>query len=224
MLSVSGGGAFEPHYFILMLPALALANGAWVASGRRIPGIAALVMLFFAGACLYSVIQQRDYLFEMTPYQFSRSTYGLNPFPEAVKVAEYIRNHSDPGARIAVLGSEAEIYFYSHREAATGYMFTYGLMETHRYAEAQQGEMMSQIMSARPEYIVFVNVLTSWLPRPGSSRAIFHWLTDYTAEYYDTVGLVDLIQDQPARYVWGAEAAAYGAATSHLYLTIYRRR
>jgi hypothetical protein len=173
---------------------------------------------------MYSGAEQKAYLFEMTPYQFSRSTYGLNPFPEAVQVAEYIRNHSEPGARVAVLGSEAEIYFYSHRQAATGYLFTYGLMETHRYAGAEQREMMSQIISARPEYIVFVNVITSWRPKPGSSRAIFHWLTDYTAGYYDTVGLVDFIRGESPRYMWGADAVAYGSATSPLYLTIYRRR
>jgi 4-amino-4-deoxy-L-arabinose transferase-like glycosyltransferase len=183
-LAVALGGVFNPHYYILMFPALALAIGASAASER------ALIWLFGL-ACLYSMYSQRAYLFHMTPYEFSSATYGLNPFPEAVEIADYIRSHSDPHARIAVLGSEAEIYFYARRQAATGYLFTYGLMETHRYAERSQGEMIGEILASRPEYIVFAGVPTSWLARPNSSQAIFYWLKDYLQQY-ETVGAVEI--------------------------------
>jgi hypothetical protein len=218
-LAVAMGGVFNPHYYILMFPALALANGAWAASERR--GAGPLVWLF-ALACLYSVYSQRAYLFSMTPYEFSSTTYGLNPFPEAVEIADYIRSHSDPHTRIAVLGSEAEIYFYARRQAATGYLFTYGLMETHRYAERSQGEMIGEILASRPEYIVFAGVPTSWLARPNSSQAIFYWLKDYLQQY-ETVGAVEIRRGERSQYTWGPEAADFKPGNT-AYLLVYRRK
>lgn len=236
-LAVALGGVFNAHYYILMLPAIALASGAWAASAQTAvvapeepsaePAlntyITGVLVFLFGLACLYSVLTQRAYLFSMTPYEFARSSWGLNPFPEAVEIADYIRSHSDPHARIAVLGSEAEIYFYARRQAATGYLFTYGLMETHRYAEPSQGEMIGEILASRPEYIVFVKVQTSWLVKRDSSQAIMYWLQDYTNQQYETVGAVQLEQDEPSLYIWGPEAAAF-KPTSKFYLLIYRRK
>mgnify|MGYP003299295094 CR=1 FL=1 len=71
----------------------------------------------------------------MGPLFACRSMYGANPFPEALKIAEYLRNHSSPAARIAVLGSEPEIYFYAARHSATGYIYMYPLMEPQPFAE-----------------------------------------------------------------------------------------
>jgi 4-amino-4-deoxy-L-arabinose transferase-like glycosyltransferase len=235
-VAVSGGGTFIPHYFIMMLPAVALAVGALAAWGEKMEQLAArswrslitqmiggAPLVLFAAACLWSVWLQRAYLFEMSPYEFSRSTYGLNPFPEAEKVAEYIRLNSRPDARIAVVGSEAEIYFYSRRQAATGYLFTYGLMETHPYATISQQEMIGEITRARPEYIVFVGIAASWLPHPGSDQEIFRWAFTYTHQNYDIVGAVNLVPGEPAGYAWGPDAKLFNAGSPY-YLTVYRRR
>ena len=86
-VAVCAGATYIPNYFILMLPAVALAVGAWVASGEKLAAARSSaaakvpVILFAAALCLYSVWSQRSYLFEMSPYEFSRSTYDLNPFP-----------------------------------------------------------------------------------------------------------------------------------------------
>lgn len=228
--SVALGGVFTPHYFVTMLPAVALACGAWtVSADRAVSSDAAptvrlhspIPLIILVCACAYSVMAQRAPFFQMTPYEFSRNTYGLNPFPEAVRIADYIRTHSEPGARIAVLGSEAEIYFYSKRQAATGYLFTYGLMETHRYAEQCQDEMINEIEGARPEFLIFVAIPTSWLKKLGSSHTIFDWMTDYTREHYDLAGVVELGDE--SRYVWGA-AAKYEPVRASDYIAVYQRR
>jgi len=235
-LAVSAGGSFNPNYFIIMFPAVALTCGASVAvadsvagravettPGGRLERLAGRIALSgFALACLFSIAWQYTYLFQMSPYEFERSSYGLNPFPEAVKVADYIRSNSEPGARIAVLGSEAEIYFYSQRRAATGYLFAYGLMETHPYALQGQLEMISEIESARPEYLVDVCVPTSWMRQASSPTAIFYWMANYTRQYYQVVGVVDLVDGEPATYVWGSAATTYKPVWP-AYMIVYRR-
>jgi hypothetical protein len=235
-LAVSAGGVFNPNYFMMMFPAVALAVAAFSASGERLAehmfahraagagGFARRAsFLCCVLACFYSVAAQSRYLFAMTPYQFERNSYGLNPFPEAVRVAEYIRSHSEPDARIAVLGSEAEIYFYARRRPATGYLFAYGLMETHRYADSLQGEVIGEIEASRPEYIVFVGVAASWLPRSGSSQTILYWASDYTSRYYETVGVVEIPPRAPAQFIWGPQAASWKPRTVN-YLTVFRRK
>ena len=74
-----------------------------------------------------------------------RYMYFPNPFPESIAIAEYIRNHSAPDSTIAVLGSEPQIYFYAHRRSATSYLYTYSLMENHKYALTMQQEMIQEI-------------------------------------------------------------------------------
>jgi hypothetical protein len=228
-LAVSAGGSFNPHYYILLLPAAALGAGAFVSGGEQAESLrsrrhftSTLALVLFA-ACAFSVLAQRNYLFAMTPYEFERNSYQLNPFPEAVVIGDYIRSHSKPGARIAVIGSEAEIYFYARRPAATGYIFTYGLMETHRYADPMQGEMIGEIESARPEYLVLVGIAASWLSRPESSRTIFGWSADYANRHFDPVGVVELRSQEPTVFVWGPEARSY-TPTTPAYLLVYRRK
>ena len=54
-------------------------------------------------ALTYSIGKQAPYLFTMTPEAICRSVYGLNPFPEAIPAADYIRDHTDVSDRIVVL-------------------------------------------------------------------------------------------------------------------------
>jgi len=61
--------------------------------------------------------------------------YGANPFfGSCSRLPSTWQAHTNPTDTIAVLGSEPEIYFYSHRISATGYIYTYPLMEPQRYA------------------------------------------------------------------------------------------
>ena len=53
-----------------------------------------------------ALAQQHAYLFQLSPAAISRLVYGSNPFPEAVEIARYVREHSAPTDRIAVIGSE----------------------------------------------------------------------------------------------------------------------
>ena len=70
--------------------------------------------------------------------------------------AEYIREHSAPDARVAVLGSEPQIYFYAHRRSASGFIYMYDLVQLHDYAGQFQREMIAEIEAAKPLFLVMV--------------------------------------------------------------------
>ena len=94
---------------------------------------------------------------------------------ESMAVAGYIQEHSLPTDRVAVLGSEPEIYFLAQRHSATGYIYTYPLMESQPYAAQMQRQMISEIESIRPAFLVLVMYKTSWLIRQASDVTILHW-------------------------------------------------
>ena len=68
--------------------------------------------------------------------------------PDAMTIADYIKTNAPKGAEVAVLGSEPEIYFYSWRHSATGYIYMYPMMEQHAFALKMQEEMIGEIERA----------------------------------------------------------------------------
>ena len=117
--------------------------------------------------------------------QATRSVFGSTLFADAAQAADYLKSHTTKGARVAVLGSEPEIYFLSGRHSASGHIYMYPLMEEHPYALKMQNELIGEIERARPEYVIYVDDELSWLPRGGSKRRIADWWKDYWAANMD---------------------------------------
>ena len=129
-LAVCPGLYFREHYFVLMLPAIALLAGAAVGTAlKQWPSASWLTYGVFCAVLVTCVAQQQEYLFQSSPLEITRAMYGANPFPEALQIGEYIRTNGAKDSTIAILGSEPEIPFYAHRHSATGHIYMYGLME-----------------------------------------------------------------------------------------------
>jgi hypothetical protein len=166
-----------------------------------------VTLLLFAAGAAHAFAVSGEIFFRATPAEVSRLMYGSSPFAESIEVARYIREHTRPGEMIAVVGSEPQIYFYADRPSATGYIYTYALMEPQPFAITMQDEMISEIEEARPSYLVFAKVFTSWTNRPDSDLSIIDWFVRYSAENYKVVGLADIPPDGSTEYTWGDEAA-----------------
>ena len=178
--------------FVLFLPALSIlaaagviAIGDLVGLGIKSSGKTAFISILVVLAIwLQSFYSQRYYLLESDPVKVSRANFGTFPFPEVLEIAKFIKSHSNESDKIAVLGSEPEIFFYSHRRSATAYIYTYPLMEPQPYAVDMQHEMISQIEAGKPRFIVFVDCSNSWYFRQNSEKLIFDWMKQYLSSYY----------------------------------------
>jgi hypothetical protein len=236
LLAVSSAAAvvpgfyFRQHYFILVLPALGLLAGvAFVALGRGVGRLLspragqAVAACAVVGAIGLDAVPEREYLARMSPAAVSRSVYYTNPFVEAPEIARYLREHTGPDDRIAVLGSEPEIYFYAGRRSATGHIYTYGLMEPQPYAARMQAEMIDEIEAAQPRYIVGVLVPTSWLVQPSSDRRILSWFDHYTRACYDIVGAVEVGLTEAVAARWDGDVTGFVPRSANL-IYVYRRR
>ena len=221
-LAVCPGFYFRPHYFVLLLPAIALLAGVGVelagefAPKRLLVGIVAV-------AFVSSAILPRQLFFQADDTQASRLMYGLFPFPESQLVGDYIRVHGRPDAQVAVLGSEPEIYFYAQRHSATDFIYTYALVEPQPFALQMQDTMIRDIETANPEYLVEVHVYNSWIFAPNSSRRILDWFADYSEKHYQLVGVADMISKTTTVYKWDQAAASY-QLRSGSFLRVFKRK
>ena len=227
-LAICPGFYFRNHYFILILPAMALLIGAAIHSAEPLCASFAwrglqrfIPILLFITAIAYGVYQEREYLFTSTPREVCRSAYDLSPFPEAVQIAAYLKERTAPKDRIAVLGSEPEICFYADRLSATGHIYMYGLMEKQPYAERMQKEMIREIETTAPEYIVMtMDALTLW---PTESKLLFDWANNFVGRRYYLVGVIDIINSGTTHYLWDRKAENY-TPISGTYLTVHKRK
>ena len=201
--AVGAGLYFREHYFIQLLPALSLLAGAAV---TLIGGVSStrwrrwIGFAVFAAAVAGPLFSQRQFLFLLEPTEVSRVAYGINPFPESIRVAQFIRERTTPQDTIAVVGSEPQIYFYTQRHSTSGFIYMYALMETQPYAAEMQRQMISQIEAARPKYVVFVGFGASWLRRAESPSLIFDWWKDYSASQLTGVGVVNVVSPRQTDY------------------------
>ena len=159
-----------------------------------------------------------------SPLEACRSLYGFEPFPESLTIAQYIRAHSSPDARIAVLGSEPQIYFYAHRRSATGYIYTYPLMERQPFAGQMRQEMVQELEAAKPLFVVQVRTWTSWLKRPGSPTLISEMCDSLTPPQYELVGSANILPDESrVEWHWGDEALKAPTNASNNLLIFQRK-
>jgi hypothetical protein len=227
-LCVCPGLYFREHYFVLLLPALAMLVGIGVRYARQalirldlpwLAGIPALVFLVGVGYLMHA----ESFLMFATPSAYLQRSYPDCPFGEAVEVGKYIKEHAHKGDKLVVIGSEPEIYFYSGLRPATGYIYAYPLTEKQKYAHKMEQEMIGQVESSKPRFIVLVDVTTSLYSSPSDNKSLSTWATDYCVKNGNLIGLVDMVAPGASEYYWGADAGRH-QRTSASAIAVFERK
>jgi hypothetical protein len=227
-LAVTPGLYFRIHYFLLWVPALSLLAGvgfeiltSGFSSSKVKTAISVVTLALVFGL---PVLIQKRILFTMPVNEVTRMIYGLNPFSESLEIAQYIRDHTKKEDKIAVLGSEPQIYFYSQRKSATRHLYMYPLMEKHVYARKMQDEMIREIEGGQPKFVVMAKTAGTWVStRPDFSPALKDWAQGYLNREYEIDGVVDLFPHKETIYRWGDQAQEYMPQSTH-HLILYKRR
>jgi hypothetical protein len=221
-LAVSLDFYFRPHYFLIAAPALALLAGAavsgvcqWRTGEKYMPGIYVFMVVLTIATCA-------EPWFFMPKFKLAREVYGFDPLPEAEVVAKFIRDNSPPAARVAVLGSEPEIYFLSHRRSATGYIYTFALMEAQPFALKMRREMIGELEAQKPEFIVVSDIVMMVARRDDPAPNLFDWWDEYQTNY-TRVGLADIISQTETIYAFGTNAVARHGKIHRCALEIFQR-
>lgn len=219
-VAVCPGLYFRPHYFVLMLPAVALlaATAVRTFGAPSAPRRAATLVTTAAAtavALVQPLVAQRQVLFSLPPRLASRAMYRdtYAPFPEAVQVARYIRMVSGPEDRIAMLTSEPEILFDADRAGASGYVYMYPMAEEQPYAERMQAEMTAEVARAEPRYVVLFR-----------TKQEFQTEFELAGNHFEVVCVVEVVPDASLPTFVGAQARNYRPGARHALVVYHRTR
>lgn len=229
-IAICPGFYFRPHYFILTLPVVAILAGALfyflyrlskaLKFNRVVENI--LPVLFILVAVFYFYTHHR-FLFSLKPEQVSRAMFHANPFPESVEIAKYIQANSNATDKVAVIGSEPQIFFYSKRKSATGYIYIYPLIECNKYAQTMLDEFIMEIEKAAPKFLVYTSHSGTWIGNEARKNKIFSWYDSYKNKYYEKAGIVEIVNDSLTTYHWGENSLKYKVSGDE-WLEIYKRK
>ncbi|MBC7891807.1 MAG: glycosyltransferase family 39 protein, partial [Sphingobacteriaceae bacterium] len=199
LVSVLPGFYFRYHYTILFLPALGLLFALsldvavqHLTTATRYPFWPFLPLGLFVLVGLTFYADNEGYLNSTPPEGISRQVYTGNAFAESPRIARYIQQRTLPTDKIAVLGSEPQLFVYSGRRSATRHIYTYGLMEDQPYNLRMQEEMILDIEKAKPKFIVYYGISASWIQRVRSPLRIFQWSDQYLTKNYVLSGAADV--------------------------------
>ena len=172
---------------------------------------------------------RRD-LFSANPDEISRRIYGMNPFPEVVKIAAHLRAISNPRDRIFAVGSEPQLFFYSGLRSASRFIFFYPLTGPYPEAAERQREVLGEVAAARPEFVVWFNLSTSLRIAPGAPRDIFEQTRARLQREYELILVArPLAEGQPYRFDLGTSARGIADAAgsgwwAEPWIAVYRLR
>ena len=233
-LTTCPGFYFRFHYFLLMIPAISLLVGCAISCPGQLPYLRkhpvwqnAVPGLVCALALIGNALQNSDAWFTLSPGQLIRGMYGPELFTELQPVADYIRTNSTPADRVAVLGSEPEVYFLSQRHSATGYIYVYPLFEHHPYAATMQQDMIRDVETNRPKFVVFMRVSRSWGMTDENQdqyRSFLDWWNGSYQTNYFLMGMAEMDASATSHYFWGPDAVRESSNPQVLAALLFQRR
>lgn len=154
-VGVATGGRFFPHYFLHLLPALAILSAivfydVW-RRGRHLSSkpvlwvsIALVVISAGTNLVLYSVPRQAEHV-------VASSVYHQNQWKEhGDDLGRFIESTTQPGDKIFNLGRESYLYFYADRQPPGRYFYDWAV----NYDDRNFQQMLLDLKVTHPKYII----------------------------------------------------------------------
>jgi hypothetical protein len=188
VLSIYAVGRFYNHYYIVILPALALLipTGVefllrnWKAIPAQVFFVLALPIISMSPIALTLHVYAQG-----SPNERHLAKYGDYMFWETQSqdFARWINERTEPGDYIFNLGFESELYFYSDRRTPTRFYFDHAFGLDEKYEE-----LAIQELSANPPvYVIDSARYENKTPLNYYSEPIHEWVAanyDYLGKYY----------------------------------------
>jgi hypothetical protein len=222
-------GYAYPHYFAQIAPAVALAAGLGLAefgSALRLRRLVAIQSVVTVAMVAIPWSTNLDHYALGSPAELSRRHFGLNPFPEAEVVAEYIAARTDGQDQMFIHGSEAEILFLAERRSVTPFVLLYPLTrETYPDHRGHQARAWRDVRRGRPRYVLLVNVPQSVAWDGRAEMALLREVTDELKIAYDLEAVMTV--EAPVGRLFerdrGSDLRRVAARYPH-HIAIFRRR
>ena len=157
LLAVFMGKRFFGHYFIQIIPGLALLSAYFilVLFERKRSLLFSLAAALLLSALFGVNLGHWGRFLFMEPEEISIRKYESLYFVIAPRAAEFIRARTSPEDHIFVWGAEPEVYFYSRRKSASKHIYHYPLLRGGLEARTMLDRVLKDIKEHQPEYMIF---------------------------------------------------------------------
>ena len=213
--AVLAGAAYYPHYWVLVLPALALLAGL---APRLFPdknGALKIGTVVLAASVVMAIASHSAYYFSDDSISVVRQAYLTNPFPEAKIIGAEIRKRSRPGDQMIIFGAEPELLVAAGLPSATGHIFPYHTVDGQPYNERFQQQMLSDLNKKMPRYVVVYTNGTSWMATDlVHANAFLERLSIpvFQNPAYRRIGVVDIFKNGQI-YKWDRELDGFNPSS-----------
>ena len=175
-IGVSAGAVYRGHYFLLLLPPIAILAAFTLASASRLIRIAAVPLTI-----IYWVLSS-GLQWTANEATLAGQRYHTLMFQNTHLVGSWLREQ--PDRSLYVLASEPEIYYYADAVPATRYVIQNPLFGGFTSSSERQREVWAGIQRSHPRWIVTVFPPDAIPFFPGSNPALIKQVDQLlSAEY-----------------------------------------
>lgn len=161
--TVGIGKAFYPHYFLFIIPFMAIGVGLGAAQLLK-RGIKKVSYCLFLSVFFITLIMNIKYL-RMPPKDILEVSYGgIMPFYQSVSIGNYLKSQTNSiSSTVYIIGSEAQILFYAGLKSPVRFFYFYPLVMPTMFRDSFREETLSALRNNMPDYLILVNNPTSHL-------------------------------------------------------------
>jgi len=166
LAGVCMSGRFYFHYYLLLLPALAISSAlTFHHMMQKAPQMARLFLIFISLIFLiYYGKYMSPFLFSYSPDKTAQQIFNSENNTYAEKLAGYLRAHTADNDTIFVWGMEFQVYFYAGRHSSTRHYNLYNIIVLAASPEPvarellrhYQDETIADFKRTPPRYIIIV--------------------------------------------------------------------
>lgn len=232
LMTIVPGYYFYGHYWIQLVPAVSILSGITchvilaVIKDRfkkRFTFAKYTYLALFAFFTFLHLNKFKSYYFKPNYEKVLRQVYSINPFSEAMEVAKFVNSIAKPEDQLMVIGSEPEVYIYTHKTSPTNHLFFSTIVSNVPQQRQWQEEYAASIEKQSPKYIVYFTNFISLLPQENADRYIVNWAADYITENYNLIGLCEMFPGQRSTYSWKEQVKNLNPRTRQPIL-VYERK
>ena len=227
-LTIVPGLRFMTHYWILFMPGIAISIALafkmleqLAVKARMLRPVLTAAFIIIPLAHLFS---KDEYYLRPNFDDILHFAYGTNPFPETLKIGEYLKQNMKKGDQIFVAGSEPQLYLYTNTLGVSRHNFINFINAKTPFAKQWQLEAIHDVETKKPRYIVLVIHPYSWMLDKESDMTFLHWTQTYFDKNYNPVLIADQIDTRgDCNYVQGNDILSY-QRKGQQFVIVYERK
>jgi Dolichyl-phosphate-mannose-protein mannosyltransferase len=185
IVSVCPGWYFRFHYFqYLFIPCALLMAYNLVHYDALFGNFAKKIKRtwFLTFSLVVTLAVQIEYFGLKSAEHVSASMYQWAYFGGMRDVGNYLKNHVKPNEYVGQLTREPQIWFYSQTQAASGFLYSYPLIENHIYAHKMVEQYIQETEKHHPNWFVYADIHEEDA-NPESEERLKSWAKGYLKDF-----------------------------------------